>query len=162
MAQVRFDRGQAARDDVRRGGDLRRQVRRLRAVEQCVQVAGVPPQGHGQRLQGARTPSPLLRVVLQFAHDRLRYVRLRGEVSLSQAEFAQPTVHRLGDGRPVRSRHRFSILPRGPPCGAEASRTGRLLGALSPHSSAFRTVLPQCALISAQSELKYRENGYTQ
>ena len=116
MAQVRFDRGQAARDDVRRGGDLRRQVRRLRAVEQCVQVAGVPPQRQGKRLQRARTPSPLLRIVLQLAHDRLRYVRLRGEVSLSQAEFAQPTIHRLGDGRPVRSRHRFSILPRGPPC----------------------------------------------
>ena len=41
-AQMRFDRGQAARDDVRRGGYVRRRVRRLPAVEHCVQVAGVP------------------------------------------------------------------------------------------------------------------------
>jgi hypothetical protein len=115
-AQMRFDRGQVAREDVRRGMDVRPRVRWFPAVEHRVQMAGMPPQGYGQRLQRARTPSPLRRVVLQLTHDRLRYVRPLGEISLSHADFGQPTVHRLGNGRPVRSRHRFSILPRGPPC----------------------------------------------
>jgi hypothetical protein len=44
---------------------------------------------------------------------------------------------------------------------AEASRTGRLLGAHSPHSSAIRALYLQRALISAQKEPTYYENGYT-
>jgi hypothetical protein len=111
-AQVRLDRGEPLND---RQGRRAGVVGWIVAGQHGVQVARVPAERDGEGFQGPGAAASLRGVVLQLAHDRLRDVCALGEVALAHAEFVQPSVHRLGNGRPVRSRHRFPALCRGPP-----------------------------------------------
>jgi hypothetical protein len=113
-SQVRLDRGEAAGDGIGGHRDGCARVGRALPGEHGVQVAGVPAQRDGQGFEGACATAALRGVAVQLADDRLRDVRAFGEIALTHAEFGQPPVHRLGNGRPV-VRHRFPALPRAPP-----------------------------------------------
>ena|SRR6185437_5190511 len=71
------------------------------SMQNCGDVLRMPAQCSGKCLQGPRTSASLNDVMLDFANGRSRNMRPFRKLTLSPAEFIDPQIDDLGDGRPV-------------------------------------------------------------